>query len=64
MCLKVRKEHLLAINGLTWTAIGTKISITGLSRYLLSPAERLWRMVPLSLLVFGGFYWMFTGIVR
>ena len=27
MC-KVRKIHLLAINGLMWTAIGTKISIT------------------------------------
>ena len=29
MC-KVRKIHLLAINGLMWTAIGTKISIPGI----------------------------------
>ena len=64
MWLKVRKEHLLAINGLMWTAIGTKISITGLCHYLTSPAERLWWMIPLSLLVFVGFYRMFTGIVR
>ena len=64
MWLKVRKEHLLAINGLLWTAIGTTISITGLSQYLTTPAERLWWMIPLSVLVFAGFYRMFTGIVR
>ena len=64
MCLKIHKEHLLAVNGLMWTAIGTKISITGLSHYLTSPAENLWWMIPLSLLVFAGFYRMFTGIVR
>jgi hypothetical protein len=63
MC-KIRKIHLLAINGLMWTAIGTKISITGISHYLTAPAEKLWWMIPLSLLVFVGFYVMFTGIVR
>ena len=63
MC-KVRKIHLLAINGLMWTAIGTKISITGIGHYLETPAEKLWWMIPLSVLVFAGFYWMFTGIVR
>lgn len=55
MC-KVRKIHLLAINGLMWTAIGTKISITGISHYLTTPAEKLWWMIPLSFLVFAGFY--------
>ena len=63
MC-KVRKIHLLAINGLMWTAIGTKISITGISHYLTTPPEKLWWMIPLSVLVFAGFYRMFTGIVR
>ena len=63
MC-KVRKIHLLAINGLMWTAIGTKISITGISHYLTTPTEKLWWMIPLSVLVFAGFYMMFTGIVR
>ena len=63
MC-KVRKIHLLAINGLMWTAIGTKISITGIGHYLTTPTEKLWRMIPLSVLVFAGFYMMFTGIVR
>lgn len=61
MC-KIRKIHLLAINGLMWAAIGTKISITGISHYLTAPAEKLWWMIPLSLLVFVGFYVMFTGI--
>jgi hypothetical protein len=63
MC-KVRKVHLLAINGLMWTAIGTKISITGLCNYLSMPPEKLLWMIPLSVLVFAGFYVMFTGIVR
>lgn len=63
MC-KVRKKHLLAINGMMWAAIGTKISITGICHYLTTPPERLWWMIPLSLLVFAGFYMMFTGIVR
>lgn len=36
MC-KIRKVHLLAVNGLLWTAIGTKISITGVSHYLAAP---------------------------
>ena len=63
MC-KVDKKHLLAINGLLWTAIGTKISITGVSRYLQTEAGKLWWMIPQSVLVFAGFYMMFTGIVR
>lgn len=63
MC-KVRKKHLLAINGMMWAAIGTKISITGICHYLTTPPERLWWMIPLSLLVFAGFYMMFTGFVR
>ena len=60
----IDKIHLLAINGLMWTAIGTKISITGISHYLTTPPEKLWWMIPLSVLVFAGFYRMFTGIVR
>ena len=63
MC-KVRKIHLLAVNGLMWAAVGTKISTTGIGCYLTSPPEKLWWMVPLSVLVFDGFYLMFTGIVR
>ena len=63
MC-KVRKIHLLAINGLMWTAIGTKISMTGISHYLTTPSGKLWWMIPMSVLVFAGFYMMFTGIVR
>ena len=47
-----------------WTAIGTKIAITGISHYLTIPVEKLWWMIPLSVLVFAGFYMMFTGIVR
>ena len=52
------------IIGICTRAIGTKISITGISRYLTTPPEKLWWMIPLSLLVFAGFYMMFTGIVR
>ena len=63
MC-KVRKIHLLAINGLLWSAIGSKIATTGVINYLAMPKDKLWWMLLLSLLVFSGFYVMFTGIVR
>ena len=64
MC-KIRTKHLLAVNGLLWTAIGTKILITGLSHYLqVDRLQDLWWMIPLSILVFAGFYMMFTGVVR
>ena len=74
MC-RVRTRHLLAINGLMWTAIGTKIAITGVSHYVRlfsgssdtpvsCPPNALFWMVPLSILVFAAFYMMFTGVVR
>ena len=64
MC-KIKTIHLLAINGLLWTAIGTKIAITGVSHYLRvsAPQALIW-MIPLSVLVFVAFYLMFTGVVR
>lgn len=49
MC-KVRIIHLLAINGLLWTAIGTKIAVTGVRHYLTTPPGKLWWMIPLSIL--------------
>ena len=62
---KIKTIHLLAINGLLWTAIGTKIAITGVGHYLQVVGSRalIW-MVPLSILVFVAFYMMFTGVVR
>lgn len=63
MC-KIRKIHLLAVNGLLWTAIGTKIAVTGVVNYLKTEPGKLGWMIPLSLLVFTGFFMMFTGIVR
>ena len=63
--VKIKTKHLLAVNGLLWTAIGTKITITGISHYLRvgNPQALLW-MIPLSVLVFAAFYMMFTGVVR
>lgn len=62
--LKVKRHHLLAVNGLLWTAIGIKILSIGLSHYLrVSNTMALCWMIPLSLLVFAGFYVMFTGVV-
>ncbi|MBO4536734.1 MAG: hypothetical protein J5702_05960 [Bacteroidales bacterium] len=64
MC-KIRTRGLLAVNGLMWAAIGTKITVTGVSSYWkLGATDALWWMIPLSLLVFAGFYRMFTGVVR
>lgn len=64
MC-KIPTRGLLAVNGLMWAAIGTKITVTGVSSYCkLGATAALWWMIPLSLLVFAGFYRMFTGVVR
>ena len=64
MC-KVKTPHLLAVNGLLWTAIGIKITVTGVSHYLQVPqATSLLWMIPLSLAVFAAFYVMFSGVVR
>ena len=64
MC-NIRTSGLLAVNGLMWTAIGTKITVTGVSSYLkMGAMPALWWMIPLSVLVFAGFYAMFTGVVR
>ena len=63
--IKVKTIHLLAINGILWTAIGIKIAAIGIGNYCQTGCSRalLW-MIPLSVLVFAGFYMMFTGIVR
>ena len=61
---KIGTRHLLAVNGLLWTAIGTKIAVTGIRHYLmLDDLLALWWMVPLSILVFAGFYLMFTKVI-
>lgn len=64
MC-KVKTVHLLAVNGILWTAIGVKILLTGIHHYLQvhDTGSLLW-MIPLSALVFAAFYIMFTGVVR
>ena len=74
MC-RIKTIHLLAVNGLLWTAIGTKIAVTGVSHYIqifsgmgdhLQTASQsaLFWMIPLSIVVFAAFYMMFTGVVR
>ena len=60
---KIPTRYLLLVNGLLWTAIGIKIALIGVDSY-----ERLehipWWYFLLSGLVFAGFYFMFTGVVR
>ena len=63
--IQVKTIHLLAINGILWTTIGIKIAAIGIGSYCQTGCScaLLW-MIPLSVLVFAGFYIMFTGIVR
>ncbi len=63
--IKVKTIHLLAINGILWTAIGIKIAAIGIGSYCQTGCSSalIW-IIPLSALVFAGFYVMFTGIVR
>lgn len=63
--LNVRKYNLLIANGLLWLAVGTKITLIGLSAYGRLAGQRpLWPLILISLAVFAGFYAMFTGVVR
>ena len=63
--LNVRKHNLLIANGLLWLAVGTKITMIGLGAYGRLAGQRpLWPLILISLAVFAGFYWMFTGVVR
>ena len=60
---KIPTRHLLLVNGLLWAAIGTKIALTGIGAYKSLPGIPWWYYL-LSVIVFAGFYRMFTGIVR
>ena len=63
--LNVRKYNLLIANGLLWLAVGTKITLIGLSAYGRLAGQRpLLPLILISLAVFAGFYAMFTGVVR
>lgn len=61
--LKIPTRHLILVNGLLWSAIGIKIALTGISAYQSLQTIHWWYYL-LSVLVFAGFYFMFTGIVR
>ena len=61
--LRIPTKHLLLVNGLLWTAIGTKIAITGVQHYLRLETIPWWYYL-LSCVVFAAFYVMFTGVVR
>lgn len=59
----VPTKHLILINGLLWSAIGIKILLTGIGYYRI-PEHIPWWYYLLSVLVFAGFWFMFTGVVR
>ena len=59
----IRTRHLLLVNGLLWTAIGTRIALIGLNYYR-GLGDIPWWYFLLSALVFTGFWFMFTGVVR
>ena len=61
--LKIPTRHLLLVNGILWTAIGTKIALIGIKAYQSLEAIPWWFFL-LSAVVFAGFWFMFTGVVR
>ena len=61
--LKIPTKYLLLVNGLLWTAIGTRIALIGIDYY--QRLEQIpWWYFLLSAVVFAGFWFMFTGVVR
>ena len=52
--LRIPTNHLLLVNGLLWTAIGTKIAVTGVQHYLRLETIPWWYYL-LSCVVFAAF---------
>ncbi|MBO4605163.1 MAG: hypothetical protein J5667_01310 [Bacteroidales bacterium] len=63
LMLKVPTKYLLLVNGLLWTAIGTRIALIGIDYYQRLEQVPWWYFL-LSTIVFAGFWFMFTGVVR
>ena len=61
--LKIPTKYLLLVNGLLWTAIGTRILLIGIDYYG-GLASLPWWYLLMSAIVFTGFWFMFTGVVR
>ena len=61
--LKIPTKYLLLVNGLLWTAIGTRIALIGIDYYQRLECISWWYFL-LSAVVFAGFWFMFTGVVR
>lgn len=61
--LRIPTKHLLLVNGLLWTAIGTRIALIGVDAYRRLASIPWWYFL-LSAAVFAGFWFMFTGVVR
>ncbi|MBR5042400.1 MAG: hypothetical protein IKX67_04105 [Bacteroidales bacterium] len=61
--LRIPTKSLLLVNGLLWTAIGTKIALIGVDYYGRLESVPWWYYL-LSAVVFGLFWFMFTGVVR
>lgn len=61
--LKIPTRHLLLVNGLLWTAIGIRITLIGIDYYGRLETVPWWYFL-LSAIVFAGFWFMFTGVVR
>ncbi|MBQ7254026.1 MAG: hypothetical protein IJS30_05070 [Bacteroidales bacterium] len=60
---RIPTRFLLLVNGLLWMAIGIKILLTGVDYYGRLESIPWWYFL-LSAVVFAGFWFMFTGVVR
>ena len=60
---RIPTKYLLMVNGLIWMAVGIKISLIGIEFYLGLESISWWYFL-LSAIVFMGFRFMFTGVVK
>lgn len=60
--MKIPTKYLLLVNGLLWTAIGTRIALIGIDHYQHLESISWWYYL-LSFVVFASFWFMFTGVV-
>lgn len=60
---RVKRNYLYFIAAAIWGVPGIILTIKGVSAYMVSPVQKLWWLMLITVSVLGSFYFMFRSIV-
>ena len=60
---RIKRIFLYFIAAAIWGVPGIILTIKGVSAYMVSPVQKLWWLLLITILVLGSFYFMFRSIV-